>query len=360
MPTVLLIDVPESRALTLEERLAVDGCLVRRATGWPTERPEAGEVDVVLAHTADPAALALAVRRLSRAPLVLVSGAAAPARVAALTCGADVCLADTEPEPVVEAHLTALLRRWQPRVRHQIETVQVGELALDPPARRAQVEGADLELRPREFDLLVALARSAGRAFRRHELLDLVWGPRFVGGVNTVDVHISWLRQKLPPAARVRITTLRGVGYRLDELSRPVVPATEPGPGTAAMTSPPEGDTVQPGGALPRPEGAAPQAAAAIPQPVSAVAPPGGAAPVPNGTAPAAGDAAPRPTARPLARRTRVPGPMERQPTRRVPFRTGTGSSPGRSRAATSRALIPRRSPDGQPRAGVIPPVEVR
>jgi hypothetical protein len=47
-----------------------------------------------------------------------------------------------------------------------------------------------------------------------------VWGPRFSGGVNTVDVHISWLRQKLPVAARVRITTLRGVGYRLDELSQ--------------------------------------------------------------------------------------------------------------------------------------------
>ena len=133
----------------------------------------------------------------------------------------------------------ALLRRWQPRVRHQTETVQVGELSLDPPARRAQVGGADLELRPREFDLLVALARSAGRALRRHELLDLVWGPRFSGGVNTVDVHISWLRQKLPAAARVRITTLRGVGYRLDELTRPPadVPVPEPVPEPVAAAA---------------------------------------------------------------------------------------------------------------------------
>jgi len=234
VPTALLIDVPESRARSLEERLAIEGCLVRRASGWPTERPDAAEVDVVLAHTANPAALALAVRRLSRAPLILVSGAEATDRVAALTCGADVCLAEAENETVVEAHLLALLRRWQPRVRHQVETVQVGELALDPPGRRAQVDGTELELRPREFDLLVALARSAGRALRRHELLDLVWGPRFTGGVNTVDVHISWLRQKLPPAARVRITTLRGVGYRLDELSRVpsvmVIPSPAPEP----------------------------------------------------------------------------------------------------------------------------------
>jgi DNA-binding response OmpR family regulator len=238
VPTVLLIDVPEPRSAGLEERLAVDGCAVRRATGWPADRPDTAEVDVVLAHTANPAALALALRRLSRAPLILVSGAAATDRVAALTCGADVCLAATETDPVVEAHVMALLRRWQPRVRHQVETVQVGELALDPPARRAQVGGVELELRPREFDLLVALARSAGRALRRHELLDLVWGPRFSGGVNTVDVHISWLRQKLPPEARVRITTLRGVGYRMDELSRPAVPLRAPEPASEPEPEP--------------------------------------------------------------------------------------------------------------------------
>ena len=238
MPTVLLIDVPEPRAIGLEERLAMEGCGVRRATVWPAETLDTTEVDVVLAHTPDPAALALALRRQSRAPLVMVTEAAATDRVAALTCGADVCLGEAETDHVVDAHVMALLRRWQPRVRHQVETVQVGELSLDPPGRRALVAGAELELRPREFDLLVALARSAGRAFRRNELLDLVWGPRFTGGVNTVDVHISWLRQKLPAAARVRITTLRGVGYRLDELSR-VVPEPLPGPLPASPAPPP-------------------------------------------------------------------------------------------------------------------------
>jgi DNA-binding response OmpR family regulator len=81
--------------------------------------------------------------------------------------------------------------------------------------------------------------RSPGRAFRRHELLDLVWGPRFTGGANTVDVHVSWIRQKLPQAARVRITTLRGVGYRLDELSlQPAGSPAEPAPPAHSSTSP--------------------------------------------------------------------------------------------------------------------------
>jgi len=264
VPTVLLIDVPEPRALGLEERLGAEGCLVRRATGWPSDALDATDVDVVLAHTANPAALALALRRLSRAPLVLVTEAAPTDRVAALTCGADVCLADTEADPVVEAHVMSLLRRWQPRVRHQLETVQVGELFLDPPGRRAQVGGDELELRPREFDLLVALARSAGRAFRRHELLDQVWGPRFSGGVNTVDVHISWLRQKLPVAARVRITTLRGVGYRLDELSR------LPSPVAHAEGDPPDG--------APTADGGVPPANGAVPA-ESSVPPANGAVP---------------------------------------------------------------------------------
>jgi len=277
VPTVLLIDVPEARALGLEERLAVDGCLVRRATGWPAEGFDASEVDVVLAHTANPAALALALRRLNRAPLVLVTDAAPTDRVAALTCGADVCLASVESDPVVEAHVVSLLRRWQPRVRHQLETVQVGELFLDPPGRRAQVAGEDLELRPRELDLLVALARSTGRAFRRHELLDQVWGPRFSGGVNTVDVHISWLRQKLPVAARVRITTLRGVGYRLDELSR--VPAATP----IADEAPAGGGPGPIAGSILPANGVAP---AAITAAVTAVPPPDGPEPVPESPKP--------------------------------------------------------------------------
>jgi DNA-binding response OmpR family regulator len=193
------------------------GCRVGRISGWPSDHPELSEADAVLAATADPAALTISLRRLTICPLVVLTGAGTADRVAALTCGADVCLDEDEADQVVGAHLTALLRRWA-RPLDRPEAVRVGGLELDAAGRHATVDGAELDLRPREFDLLAALARSPGRAFRRHELLDLVWGPRYAGGVNTVDVHVSWLRQKIPSSARVRITTLRGVGYRLDEL----------------------------------------------------------------------------------------------------------------------------------------------
>ncbi len=226
MARVVLIGLPERRAASLKQRLNESGVQVEQRAGWSVDL-EARQVDAaVVAHTVDPAALALAVRRITRAPLLVLTPAAQSDRVAGLVCGADVCLADSETDAVVVAHVTSLLRRWQPRVRHQdMDTIRVGALTLDPASRRADVAGTPLDLRPREFDLLVALADSPGRAFRRNELLNRVWGPRFVGGVNTVDVHVSWLRQKLPAEARVRITTLRGVGYRLDELERPVQPA---------------------------------------------------------------------------------------------------------------------------------------
>jgi DNA-binding response OmpR family regulator len=228
MATVLLIGFPDSRAASLAERLVPSGADVEREDEWPADLEALHTDSVVLASTVDPAALALAVRRVTRAPLLVLTSAAPSDRVAALVCGADVCLPDTESDPVIAAHVTALIRRWQPRVRHQeVATIHVGALTLDPSARRADVGGEVIDLRPREFDLLVALAGSAGRAFRRNELLNLVWGPRFIGGVNTVDVHVSWLRQKLPAEARVRITTLRGVGYRLDEMERPAQPAPE-------------------------------------------------------------------------------------------------------------------------------------
>lgn len=236
MPEVLLIGVPGGRALSIEQRLTGAGCRVRRCVGWPDDPSVAMGADALLAETSNPAALALAVRRMSAAPLVIVTDDGTANRVAALSCGADVCLAASEADSVIEAHLLALLRRREAKAMGEMSRLRLGGLALDPASRLAEVDGAPLEFRPREFDLLLALMRSPGRAFRRHELLDLVWGPRFTGGANTVDVHVSWLRQKIPQAARVRITTLRGVGYRLDELSR--LPAAEAPAETALPAHP--------------------------------------------------------------------------------------------------------------------------
>lgn len=94
----------------------------------------------------------------------------------------------------------------------------VGDLQVDVAARRAAVAGQPLDLRAKEFDLLVALMRSAGRVVTRSRLMAEVWHDAHADSTKTVDVHLAALRQRLgedgPEGSR--ITTLRGVGYRLD------------------------------------------------------------------------------------------------------------------------------------------------
>lgn len=94
-----------------------------------------------------------------------------------------------------------------------------GDLRVEPDRRRATVNGSELQLRPKEFGLLVTLALEPGRVFGRQELLDMVWGDDVVVDERTVDVHISWLRSKLVAAGLKDgcIRTVYGAGYRFTQ-----------------------------------------------------------------------------------------------------------------------------------------------
>jgi DNA-binding response OmpR family regulator len=110
-----------------------------------------------------------------------------------------------------------------------------GDLHIEPDRRRATVKGVELQLRPKEFGLLVALAMEPGKIFGRQELLDLVWGDDVVVDERTVDVHISWLRGKLASAGLRDggIRTVYGAGYRFIQGSA-AVPGTSDSLGQAA------------------------------------------------------------------------------------------------------------------------------
>jgi DNA-binding response OmpR family regulator len=132
-------------------------------------------------------------------------------RVTGLEIGADDYVVKPFSMPEVIARVGALLRRadgFQPSgpLRH-------GRLELDEHARRVSVDGRQVELTRREFDLLAALLREPDRAHTRDGLLEVVWGSSFVSA-KTVDVHIAGLRRKLGDALQVK--ALRGVGYRLE------------------------------------------------------------------------------------------------------------------------------------------------
>ena len=119
-------------------------------------------------------------------------------------------LADLAHEVV--ARVRAQLRRAR-GFEDDTATLRVGTVELDRRARRCTVGGDGVDLTRREFDLLETLLGSPGRAYTRDQLLDEVWGSRFVSE-KTIDVHIVSLRRKFGDS--LRISTLRGVGYRLE------------------------------------------------------------------------------------------------------------------------------------------------
>ena len=90
-----------------------------------------------------------------------------------------------------------------------------GPLRIDLAGRRVNCRGVDMELQPKQFDLLTYLVRNRGTVLTRDQLLHNVWGYDYVGDTRTVDVHVRWLREKLEedPANPKLIQTVRGVGY---------------------------------------------------------------------------------------------------------------------------------------------------
>ena len=157
--------------------------------------------------------------------LMLTALADVDDRVAGLDAGADDYLAKPFAFEELLARLRALLRR-PPMAEHE-RIVRVGGLTIDAERGRATMEGpggdALLNLRPKEYALLVTLARSVGEALSRAVLADRVWGDAPYVTDNALDVTVSGLRQRLSDAREASgasapgIETVRGVGYRLTE-----------------------------------------------------------------------------------------------------------------------------------------------
>ena len=132
----------------------------------------------------------------------------------ALDNGADDFLAKPFSFVVLTARLRALLRR---DVGERPTVLEAGDLRLDPGSRRVWRAGAEIELTARETSLLEFLLRRKGTAVSKTVVLDNVWDDRFDGEPNIVEVYVRRLRNKLDrPFGREAISTVRGVGYRLE------------------------------------------------------------------------------------------------------------------------------------------------
>ncbi len=121
-----------------------------------------------------------------------------------------------EPLELV-ARVKALLKRYRIEAS---QTIQIGKLTMDRKTYQVNDEGESLTLPLKEFELLFKLASYPGRTFSREQLIEDIWGYDFRGNDRTLDVHISRLRERFPEEAHsFKITTIRGLGYRLEIIS---------------------------------------------------------------------------------------------------------------------------------------------
>ncbi|WP_433757397.1 response regulator transcription factor [Nocardia sp. CA-135398] len=224
-PTVLVVDDDEDVLASVERGLRLSGFQVRVARDGAealrsvTEQaPDAVVLDMNM-PVLDGAGVVTALRALgNEVPICVLSArASVDDRISGLESGADDYL--TKPFVLAElvARIKALLRRRSDAPATAAPgAITVGPLQVDVAGYRALLNGREIELTKREFELLSTLARNAGVVLSRERLLELVWGYDFAADTNVVDVFVGYLRRKLEVEGTPRLLhTVRGVGFVL-------------------------------------------------------------------------------------------------------------------------------------------------
>jgi two-component system, OmpR family, response regulator ResD len=136
-------------------------------------------------------------------------------RVVGLRLGADDYVVKPFSPAELVARVDAVLRRIDNSPAHEAP-LEMGDLTIDPAARRVFVGGCEVQMTQREFDVLLFLARHPGQVFSRNQLMDAIWKYSFYTDTSTVTVHIRRLRSKIEadPSQPRHIQTVWGVGYR--------------------------------------------------------------------------------------------------------------------------------------------------
>ncbi|WP_375482223.1 response regulator [uncultured Jatrophihabitans sp.] len=158
-------------------------------------------------------------RTRSHVPIIMVTARDSEVdKVVGLELGADDYVTKPFSSRELVARIRAVLRRGMEPEELMLNVVEAGPVRMDVERHVVSVDGQQVQLPLKEFDLLELLLRNAGRVLTRGQLIDRVWGADYVGDTKTLDVHVKRLRAKIEPdpASPKYLVTVRGLGYKFE------------------------------------------------------------------------------------------------------------------------------------------------
>ncbi|GAA1740422.1 response regulator transcription factor [Aeromicrobium alkaliterrae] len=226
MTRVLVVEDESSYSEALSYVLRKEGFDVAIAETGPDALLEfdRGGADIVLLDLMLPGLSGTEVcrqlRQTSAVPIIMVSAKDTEVdKVVGLELGADDYVTKPYSPRELVARIRAVLRRGTVDEIDDTASLDVGRIRMDVDRHLVSVEGEEVRLPLKEFELLEFFLRNPGRVLTRGQLIDRVWGADYVGDTKTLDVHVKRLRAKIErdPANPVTLTTVRGLGYKLDD-----------------------------------------------------------------------------------------------------------------------------------------------
>ncbi|MBC9226099.1 response regulator [Aeromicrobium sp. 636] len=223
MTKVLIVEDEASYSEALSYVLRKEGYDVAVAETGPDALTafERGGADIILLDLMLPGLpgteVCRTIRQSSSVPIIMVSAKDTEIdKVVGLELGADDYVTKPYSPRELVARIRAVLRRGAAEEPDDDAVIEVGAVRMDIDRHLVSVDGQEVKLPLKEFELLEFFLRNSGRVLTRGQLIDRVWGSDYVGDTKTLDVHVKRLRAKIEddPAHPTVLTTVRGLGYK--------------------------------------------------------------------------------------------------------------------------------------------------